>query len=198
MTVNFEVPRISHDGNGTTFSFPFLWSSSSTTEIFVELNDAPLTEGIEYELEDYSPRTGGSIVFNAVPPAGATVFIFRFTPRTQQIVYSKDTAFPPDVPFRTDTHEFQCDKDTRILQELFAAGSGGSGVVNLSALPLATQVQIINSAGSDAFIDIWTTDGLLAGVSVGEVVQPGGPIPADGAPSTKPEGYIYYELEALP
>ena len=192
MTVNYEFPRIEYVGNGTTFAYSFLWSSAVTNEIYVELNGIPLTEGIEYELEDYTPEYGGNIVFYSVPVIGDDILIYRFTPRTQQIRYDDDQPFP------TEAHEFQCDKDTRILQELFASGSGGSGVVNLSALPLATQVQIINSAGSDAFIDMWTTDGLLAGVSAGEVVAPGGSVPADGAPSTKPEGYIYYVLEALP
>ena len=192
MTVNFEVPRIEYLGNGITFSYSFLWSSAVTNEIYVELNDLPLTEGIEYELEDYTPEYGGNIVFATVPVAGANIFIYRFTPRTQQIRYDDDQPFP------TESHEFQCDKDTRILQELFASGSGGTGVVNLSAIPLPTQVQITNSAGSDAFEDLWTPDGLLAGVFVGEVVAPGGSVPADGSPSMKPEGYIWYVLEDLP
>ena len=199
MTVNFEVPRIAYDGNGTTFSFSFLWSSSSVTEIYVTLNEELLTEGIEYELEDYTEYYGGTIVFNTVPVIGDKIVIYRKTPITQQLNYSKDIVFPPDVPFRTDTHEFQLDKDTRILQELRVTGELiPGGTVDLSAVPLATQVQITNTGGSDAFIPTWTTDGLLAGVSVGEVVQPGGPVPDDGSPSTKPEGYIWYVLEALP
>ena len=121
MTVNYEFPRIEYLGNGITFSYSFLWSSAVTNEIYVELNDLPLTEGIEYELEDYTPEYGGNIVFATVPVAGANIFIYRFTPRTQQIRYDDDNAFP------TETHEFQCDKDTRILQELFASGSGGTG-----------------------------------------------------------------------
>ena len=193
MTVNFEVPRIEYLGNGTTFSYSFLWSSAVTNEIYVELNGTQLTEGIEYELEDYTPEYGGNIVFAAVPVAGAEIVIFRFTPRTQQVRYEEGEPFP------AETHEFQCDKDTRILQEIKTSGDGGgTGVVNISAIPLPTQVQIANSAGSDAFEDLWTPDGLLAGVSVGEVVAPGGTVPADGSPSIKPEGYIWYVLEDLP
>jgi hypothetical protein len=199
MTVNFEVPRIEYDGNGTTFTFAFNWSSSSVTEIYVLLNEILLTEGIEYELEEYTQNFGGSIVFNAVPIIGDKIVIYRFTPRTQQLNYADGTAFPSDVPFRTETHEFQLDKDTRILQELQVEGDLiPGGTVDLTAIPFATQVQIANTGGSDAFILPWTTDGLLAGVSMGEAVAPGGGVPADGAPSTKPEGYIYYVLEPLP
>ena len=186
MTVNFEVPRIEYIGNGTTFSYSFLWSSAVTNEIYVVQNDVPLTEGIEYELEDYTPEYGGNIVFSTVPVSGDTILIYRFTPRTQQVNYEEGQPFP------APTHEFQCDKDTRILQEISVLGDGGGGgIVNLSAVPLPTQVQITNSAGSDAFEDLWTPDGLLAGVAVAEVVAPGGVVPADGSPSTKPEGYIY-------
>jgi hypothetical protein len=175
MTVNVEIPRIEYDGNGTTFTFAFLWSSSSVTEIYVLLNDVLITEGIEYELEDYTQNFGGTIVFNAVPIIGDKIVIYRFTPRTQQLNYADGTAFPSDVPFRTDTHEFQLDKDTRILQELQVEGEGiPGGTVDLTAVPLATQVQITNTGGSDAFIDMWATDGLLAGVSAGagEIVTP--------------------------
>jgi hypothetical protein len=199
MTVNVEIPRIAYDGNGTTFTYAFLWSSSSVTEIYVTLNEVLLTEGIEYELEEYTQNLGGLIVFNTVPLNTDKIVIYRFTPRTQQLNYAFGTAFPSDVPFRTDTHEFQLDKDTRILQEIQVTGEGiPGGTVDLSAVPQATQVQITNTGGTDAFIQPWTTDGLLAGVSMGEVVAPGGSIPDDGAPSTKPEGYIYYQLEALP
>lgn len=193
MTVNFEIPRIEYIGNGTTFSYSFLWSSAVTNEIYVVQNDVPLTEGIEYELEDYTPEYGGNIVFSTVPVSGDTILIYRFTPRTQQVNYEEGQPFP------APTHEFQCDKDTRILQEISVLGDGGGGgIVNLSAVPLPTQVQITNSAGSDAFEDLWTPDGLLAGVAVAEVVAPGGTVPADGSPSTKPEGYIWYVLEDLP
>ena len=190
MTVNFEVPRIDYEGNGTTFSYSFLWSSSDPNEIYVTLNDVLLTEGIEYELEDYTPEYGGNVVFYSVPLAGDDIVIYRQTPITQQVDFTTE-------PFPVETTEFAYDKDTRILQELRVLGDGTGGVVNLSATALPTQVQINNSGGSDAFIQPWTTDGLLAGVSLGEVVQPGGPVPEDGSPSAKPEGYIYWVLEEL-
>lgn len=193
MTVHFEVPRIEYDGNGTTFSFSFLWSSAATNEIYVLLNDILLTEGIEYELEDYTQEYGGNILFYVIPVSGDKIVIYRQTPITQELDYVNENAFP------TDGHEFQLDKDTRILQELRVAGGGGPGTpVNISAVPLPTQVQILNSGGSDAFIQPWTTDGLLAGVTIAEVVQPGGEVPSDGSPSTKPEGYTWYVLEDLP
>ena len=149
-----------------------------------------LTEGIEYELVDYNPDHGGTMVFYVAPTG--TVLIYRQTPITQQIDYVEGEPFP------SDTHEFGCDKDTRILQEL-RAGAGQSGTsVDLQSIPNEDSVRIANSAGTDATIDGWTTDGLLAGVAYGEVIEAGGAAPADGNPTTKPDGYIWYVLEELP
>jgi hypothetical protein len=198
MTVNFETPRIAYVGNGTTTSFSFEWSSGDPNENYVTLNEVLLTEGIEYELEDYTEQNGGRMVFYVAPASGDDVVVYRQTPITQQLNYWQDDVFPGALPFRMDTHEFQLDKDTRILQELrVRAGEFGTSV-DLGTIQLATQVQITNTAGSDAFIDTWTSDGLLAGVAVAEVVEAGGVIPADGDPTAKPDGYIWYELEALP
>ena len=190
MTVNFEVPRLSFVGNGVTTEFSFVWSSSDANENYVTVNDVLLTEGIQYEMVDYTPEYGGRMVFYIAPTG--TVVIYRQTPITQQVDYQEGEPFP------ADTHEFQMDKDTRILQELRAGASEGGTSVDLEAIPGVDHVRIANSAGTDATITPWTPDGLLAGVSMGEVVEAGGSAPADGNPTTKPDGYIWYVLEALP
>jgi len=188
--MNFETPRISYAGNGINTDFSFIWTSSVVGENYVTLDDVLLTEGVEYEMEGYTPEQGGTAVFYT-PPTG-TVVIYRQTPITQQVDYVEGDAFP------AETHEFQMDKDTRILQEI-RVGAGQTGTsVDLQSIPNEDSVRIANSAGTDALIEPWTADGQLAGVSMGEVIEAGGAAPADGNPTTKPDGYIWYVLEELP
>lgn len=144
-----------------------------------------------YELEEYQPDYGGLIVFTTAPVSGDTIFIFRKTPITQQLDYVDGQPFP------TDAHEFQLDKDTRILQEIGIGGFGG-GAINLATIQNPTNVIITNDSGTDATINLWTIDGLLAGVASGEVVDVGGIVPVDASPTTKQNGYIWWVLEALP
>ncbi len=143
-------------------------------------------------MEDYTPEYGGRMVFYTAPVTGDTVIVFRKTPITQQLDLEDGQAFP------VDDVENACDKDTRILQELKVSGQGSGTAVDLNAVPSEDRVTIENSAGTDAAILPWTQDGLSAGVSMGEVVEAGGSAPMDGDPSDKPDGYIWYVLEALP
>jgi hypothetical protein len=192
MTVNLEVPVITYLGNGITTDFTFSWSSGYPDEIYVKRDGVELKEGVEYELENYEEAHGGSIVFPVAPAVGVQILIYRQTPVTQQVDYVDFEAFP------ADTHEFQMDKDTRILQEIISGGRGVGGPVNLQAIHWPTYVEIDNSAGNNAFIQPWTTDGLLSGVSLGEVVEQGGPTPIDGDATSKPDGYIWWELGPAP
>ncbi len=188
MTVNIELPKISYTGNGNTVDYTFDWSCGDPNENFVNLNGKRLIEGVEYELEDFTLEFGGTMRFNIPPAIDDSVFIFRQTPITQQVDYIDGDAFP------ADTHEFQCDKDTRILQELFFGGVAFGGEVDLDSVPHETFVEITNTAGRNAEIQPWTTDGLLAGISMGEVILDGAPTPTDGSPTTKPDGYIWWIL----
>lgn len=192
MTVNFEIPIIRYQGNGNTTDFTFSWSSGDPNEIYAKLDDAMLTEGIEYELENYTGDYGGTIVFNTAPATGEIVTIYRETPITQQVDYVDFQAFP------ADTHEFQMDKDTRILQEMIFGGRSFGTGVDLSAVQYPTYVEVINSAGSNAILLPWTCDGLLAGVFLGEFIQYGGQKPVDGAATTKQDGYIWWSLGESP
>ena len=95
--------------------------------------------------------------------------------------------------------EFSCDKDTRILQEIIEGGRAIGGRVDLAAVPYPTYVEITNTGGSNAIIQPWTTDGLLAGVSMGEVI-PNGDLskPSDTDPTSNLDGYIWWYLGPEP
>jgi hypothetical protein len=192
MTQNLEFPKISYTGNGTTVDYTFDWKCGNADENYVNLNGVLLREGVEYELEDFTTEFGGTMRFNTAPAIDDIVFIFRRTPITQQIDYVDGEPFP------TDSHEFQLDKDTRILQELFFGGIGFGGEVNLASVPHELEVEITNTAGTNAFIQPWTIDGLLSGIFYGEVVPDGDTAPLDGNPTAKPDGYIWWELGPSP
>jgi len=192
MTVNAEFPYIQYLGNSVTTDFPFSWSSGDPSEIYVKLDGVLLTEGVEYELTDYTLEFGGTQVFNTAPTTGQVVYVYRDTPVTQQLDYVDGEPFP------TDTHEFQLDKDTRILQEIIEGGRAIGGRVDLSAIQWEETVEITNTSGNNAIINTWTTDGLLAGVSIGEVILNGDPAPVDGNPTDKKDGYIWWYLGPAP
>jgi len=192
VTVNAEFPYIQFLGNGVSVDFPFSWSSGDPSEMYVKLDGTLLTEGVEYELTDFTLEFGGTMLFNAAPDAGEVVYIYRDTPVTQQLDYVDGEPFP------TDTHEFQLDKDTRILQEIIEGGRAIGGRVDLSAIQWEETVEITNTSGSNAIINTWTTDGLLAGVSIGEVILNGDPTPVDGNPTDKKDGYIWWYLGPAP
>jgi hypothetical protein len=101
-------------------------------------------------------------------------------------------------PFPMDMIEFSCDKDTRILQEIIEGGRAIGGRVDLAAVPYENYVEITNTSGNNAIIEPWTTDGLLAGVSMGEVIPNGQSRPTDTDPTDKTDGYIWWYLGPEP
>ena len=188
MTVNFEVPVVEYTGNASSTVFTFDWSSGDANDIYVQIDGVLATEGVEYELENYDGATGGEIVFEVAPVTGTLIRIYRQTPITQQVDYEEGE------PFQAETHEEQLDKDTRILQEINAGVYSEGGGVDLSADQQPDYTDIVNTAGTDARVLPWTTDGLKSGVALGEVVPNGGALPTDSDPTTKPDGYIWWGL----
>lgn len=188
MTVNSEFPYISYVGNGVTVMFSFDWSSGDANDIYVKKNGVLLTEGFEYELEEYTPENGGEIVFPEPPETTDTILVYRDTPVTQQVDYEEGAPFP------ADTHEFQMDKDTRILQEIIEGGRAVGGVVDLDEDQQPEYTDITNTSGTDARIVPWGVDGLSSGVALGEVVPSGDTPPADGDVTAKHNGYIWWVL----
>jgi hypothetical protein len=192
MTVHYEIPVVRYLGNGVTTDFTFTWSSADPTENYVTLDDVLLLEGDLYELEEYEPLHGGVMRFNDPPAVGAEILVYRQTPITQEVDYVDFEAFP------ADTHEFQMDKDTRILQEMIFGGRAIGGPVDLTAVQYPDRVVIENSAGTDATLLPWTCDGLLAGVQMSEVIPYGGSGPVDGQPSDTPDSFIWWFLGPAP
>ena len=192
MTVHLEIPVVRYTGNGLTTDYTFTWSCQDPNENYVKVNDILLKEGVEYELEDFTLEYGGSIIFNIAPVTTDSILIYRQTPITQEVDYVEFEPFP------ADTHEGQMDKDTRILQEMILGGLGVGGSVDLDAIQWPTYVEVTNTSGTNANINPWTIDGLLAGVSMGEVIQFGDLAPIDGNPTLLPDGYIWWQLGPLP
>ena len=187
MTVQFETPTVAFTGDGAQTFFDFNWSSQDRNELIVELDDVVLTEGVEYEFldADYYKDRGGRIEMRAAPVPGSRLLLYRQTPITQETTYEQFKAFP------AETHEGAMDKDTRILQEIIEGGRAIGGRVDLSAVHNADNVTIENTGGSDAVIEPWECQLDEAGVFIGEVTTSA---PADGDPTTKPDGYIWIEL----
>lgn len=192
MTVHFEVPIIRYIANGVTTDFAFNWSSGNPEDNYVTQDGTLLTEGVLYELEEYNGLYGGIMRFNDPPASGTEIVVYRETPITQEVDYVDFEAFP------ADTHEDQMDKDTRILQEMIFGGRALGGVVDLDAVQYPEYVEITNTAGQNAILEPWTTNGLLAGVALGEVIDYGDTIPTDGTPTSKHDGYIWWCLGPLP
>lgn len=188
MTVRHEIPYIEYVGNGEATDFPFSWSSGDPGDNYVLFNTELQIEGILYELEEYTAEHGGIMRFNEPPTTEDRIVVFRDTPVTQEVDYEEGKPFP------AETHERQMDKDTRILQEIISAGKSVGGVLDLSADQQPEYVDILNSAGTDARIVPWTTDGLTSGVAMGEVIPDGGTLPQDTAPTDKHDGYIWWGL----
>jgi len=187
MTVQIETPYIKYSGNGVTTVFAFAFASLDSGDIYVRLNDEDITEGIEYELENYDRLTGGDIVFPEPLDSTDEVHIFRSTPVNQE------TDYVDDEPFPVDTHELAgLDKDTFILQEIIDGGRVFDGNVDLGVTQRSAAVDITNTAGEDATINPWECAGQYAGVFMGEITNSA---PADGAATTKPDGYMWIEVD---
>ena len=157
--------------------------------VYVDSNDGEglilQTEFSEYVIENLTDR-GGDIVFqpNFIPIGLARVLIKRQTTISQQVDYLEFEAF------QAETHEFNLDKITYILQELLGSALGdGNLTFDLAAVPTEFEIEITNTGGTNALIPSWES-GLFAGAFIGEVTDSA---PADESASTKPDGYVYYE-----
>ena len=188
MTVNVEIPIVKYVGNGVDTVFTFSWSSQERSELVVNLNGNLVEEGVDYDLTEYDPDTGGTIVFAEPPPNTTLILLRRETPVTQQVNYVEGDPFP------AETHERQLDKDTRILQEIIEGGRAFGDRVDLFALAESDRVIIQNSSGLDAQLRPWDCNESLAGVFVGAVVETGAPLNGAAA-AGYPDGFVFFELD---
>ena len=191
MTVNAETPTTTLLASGSNTDFSFSWSSQDIIENLVEVDGVLQGYQIDYEIVDFTLENGGTARFFTPPPNNAEVRLFRRTPISQQLDYTEFTRFP------AESHEGQMDKDTRILQELYSAGAGLGGVIDLDALQNEDSVDVLNTGGADARIPSWDCVNPLAGVFHGTAVEVG-QAPLDGANTDKPDGFIWLELDPAP
>jgi hypothetical protein len=191
VTVNVEPPYANFVGNGVTTIFPFSFGYVESLDIYVLLDGVTLSEFSGYTIATTDNDEGGEVVFVTAPAVDALVQIIRFTTRSQQVDYESFSSFP------ADTHEWNLDKDTYILQELIGGSYQGFDTTgnpifitfNLTTFLEEYLVRIDNSGGTDAELPMWvsnTTAGVYAGT-----FDLAANIPADESATTEPDGYIW-------
>jgi len=190
VTTQVQIPYTNQLGDGTKTLFTYEFGIVENTDLYVTVANVQMTEYSDYTLQNVTDD-GGEVLFAEAPAQDAIVSIFRRTTISQEVDYQQFTSFP------AETHEWNLDKLTFILQELINGvwtgldPDGEPQVISfdLSVTANEATVTINNSGGTDAEIPAWVS-GLAAGVYHAEVV-PAAEVPADGSLSTKPDGYIY-------
>ncbi len=186
MTTNQQIPYHNYTGNGSLSIYPFIFDLIETADLFVVVDNVPLTEFSHYTVEPMF-EDGGNIIFTEPPDSGAAILIYRATTKSQQVDYESFTSFP------ADTHEWNLDKFCLILQELINGvidGVSGQLVTfDLSVGQAEFILNVLNSGGTDAALPMWT-DAEFAGIYAAEVDLEAN-LPNDGTATTKPEGFIW-------
>jgi hypothetical protein len=183
VTVQVQIPYISFTANGTQLIFTFSYGFVESLDVDVEVDSVEQIEFSDYTLTYTNNYDGGTITFTTAPVAGAIVEIIRMTTKSQNVDYESFTSFP------ADTHEWNLDKITYILQELIDGVTEGGLSFDLSTQQDEFSVTVLNSGGTDALLPLWTT-AALAGV-YSATVDIAANIPADGSASSKEEGHIF-------
>ncbi len=191
MTTDVQVPYIDVVGDGTKLLFTFEFSIVESMDLLVLVSGVLQVENSTYQVVNITDD-GGEILFSEPPPAGSRVLIFRATTVSQNVDYRAFDKFP------ADTHEWNLDKITFILQELINGAfvgkdSDGNDVYmtfDLSVSAGETTVTIHNSGGTDAILPPWES-GVSAGVFHGELTDSA---PPDESATTKPDGYVWIEV----
>ena len=200
MTTDVNVPYEDYTADGVIDRFAFTYPIVENVDQIV-LVDSQDGEGLILQVEfsayiiENLTDDGADIVFqpNFIPIDEARVLILRRTTITQNVDYELFEGFP------AETHEFNLDKITYILQELLGGAFGGKDSdgnpvyisFDLSTTAGVTTVTINNSGGTDAEIPPWVS-GETAGVFHGELTLAA---PEDEAVTTKADGYMWIEYE---
>jgi hypothetical protein len=161
--------------------------------VLTQVTGEDLVLQIEYSQYTIENETdfGGDIVFAEPPPDETRVLILRRTTMTQEVDYETG------LPFMAETHEWNLDKITYILQELIGGAWGGLDgdgnpiyiTFDLDAIQNTYTVTVTNSGGTDAELPAWV-DETYAGVMHGEVM-PEANVPADESLTTEPDGHFF-------
>ncbi len=183
MTVDVATPRIAFEGNGTTTTFPFPFPIVESTDLLISLDEILQIEYSTYTIQNLT-GVGGEIEFTDAPATGVAVSIVRRTTMSQQVDYITGD------PFEAETHEWNLDKITYILQELRTGLiEGGPISFDLSVEQAEFLLTVLNSGGTDAALPMWT-DAEFAGVYAARVDLEAN-LPADESLTSQPEGYIW-------
>lgn len=185
-----EVPYVDLVGDGIKTIFSYTFGIVETFDLLVLVDTVLQIENSAYTIENLTDA-GGDIVFATAPDDGDRVLILRKTTITQNVDYEPFSAFP------SETHEFNLDKITYILQELLGGAFGGKDSdgndiilsFDLSVTAGVTTVTINNTGGTDAVIEPWVS-GETAGVFLGELTLSA---PADESVTTEPDGKMWIE-----
>ena len=189
MSVNVAIPYNRFEADGVVTNFTFDWDLIETADLIVLVDNILQTEYSEYTVTpDF--EDGGDVVFDVAPDDGTEVIVMRRTTISQNVDYESYTPFP------ADTHEWNIDKITYILQELIHGtwlGYDDEGnpvylTFDLNAVAQVTTVLVENSGGTDATIPPWVS-GELAGVYHGETMLEAS-VPADESATALPDGYV--------
>jgi hypothetical protein len=195
LTTPTQIPYNDLVADGTITRFPFTFGFVEHEDILVltQVEGSPLVLQIEYSQYTIENETdfGGDIVFAEAPADEVRVLILRRTTMSQEVDYETG------LPFMAETHEWNLDKITYILQELVGGAWGGLDgdgnpiyiTFDLDAVQNAYTVTITNSGGTDAEIPAWVS-AALAGVYHGETVEAAN-LPAADSVTDKPDGYIW-------
>ena len=195
MTTPIQIPYNDLEGNGSITRFAFTFGFIEHVDIIVltQVTDGDLVLQIEFSSYTIENETdfGGDILFAEAPANETRVLILRRTTMSQEVDYEDGEAF------QAETHEWNLDKITYILQELIGGAWGGLDgdgnpifmTFDLDAVQNAYTVTITNTGGTDAEIPAWV-DATYAGVMHGEVM-PEAEVPADESATTDPDGHFY-------
>ena len=110
MTITAQSNKISHQGDGQTFTFPFPFRVDSADDMKVYLDGEPKTAGIA--VRGFGSDAGGSVTLDPVPAAGVTVTLVR------ELDYTQDVAYPAYTRFPAATHELALDRLTQMIQQV--------------------------------------------------------------------------------
>lgn len=186
MTTQVNIPYIYLEADGSITTFAYSFPIVENKDLLVRVDDVLQVEYSDYTLENVT-EDGGEVEFTEAPADGAVVLIRRQTTMTQNVDYESGEPFP------AETHEWNLDKITYILQELLQGllddGSGGVLSFDLSTEQAEFLLTVLNSGGTDAPLPVWTSNE-YAGIYIGETVDVAS-LPAADSVTTKPDGYIW-------
>jgi hypothetical protein len=167
MPVPFQIPLITHIGNGVTTVFAFPFTVLLSSQLRVQLDG--VTTSVGFTVTGVG-SSSGTVTFAAAPAAGVLVRLSRVT----RLERTRD--YQQNGDLLADTVDLDFDQIWLAMQELFLYGAGGDNYLRvplneaLTALPAASlrlgRVVGFDATTGDAIVSPWTmaqVSSLLAG-----------------------------------